>query len=85
MIGPSKAGGWSFLRSEIPCDGAVAQACLPAGQMKPFRKNCMALMTGTGAKGSQVNFSQISCLLGQQVGPRQSVDAHILTVPPSAC
>lgn len=45
----------------------MAQACLPAGQMKPFRKNCMALMTGTGAKGSQVNFSQISCLLGQQV------------------
>lgn len=27
----------------------------------------MALMTSTGAKGSQVNFSQISCLLGQQV------------------
>lgn len=27
----------------------------------------MALMTSTGAKGSKVNFSQISCLLGQQV------------------
>lgn len=25
-------------------------------------------MTITGAKGSLVNFSQISCLLGQQVG-----------------
>jgi len=44
-----------------------AQACLPGGQLKPFLHNCMALMTGTGAKGSQVNFSQISCLLGQQV------------------
>ena len=45
----------------------VVQACLPNGQLKPFLHNCMALMTGTGAKGSQVNFSQISCLLGQQV------------------
>lgn len=44
----------------------MLQACLPVGQMKPFRNNCMALMTTTGAKGSQVNHSQISCLLGQQ-------------------
>jgi hypothetical protein len=29
--------------------------------------NCMALMTVSGAKGSTVNFSQIACLLGQQV------------------
>ena len=50
----------------------TAQACLPSGQLKPFLHNCMALMTGTGAKGSQVNFSQISCLLGQQV--RQTED-----------
>lgn len=35
--------------------------------MKPFPKNCLSMMTVTGAKGSQVNFSQISCLLGQQV------------------
>jgi DNA-directed RNA polymerase beta' subunit len=27
----------------------------------------MALMTVSGAKGSTVNFSQIACLLGQQV------------------
>ena len=35
--------------------------------MKPFPRNCLSMMTVTGAKGSQVNFSQISCLLGQQV------------------
>lgn len=43
------------------------QVCLPGGQVKPFPKNCLSMMTVTGAKGSQVNFSQISCLLGQQV------------------
>lgn len=57
-----------------PCAGAmhplsseVVKACLPGGQRKAFRHNMMALMTVTGAKGSVVNFSQISCLLGQQV------------------
>ena len=43
-----------------------AQVCLPKGQIKPFPHNCLSLMTVTGAKGSLVNFSQISCLLGQQ-------------------
>ena len=42
------------------------QVCLPKGQIKPFPHNCLSLMTVTGAKGSLVNFSQISCLLGQQ-------------------
>ena len=42
------------------------QVCLPKGQVKPFPHNCLSLMTVTGAKGSLVNFSQISCLLGQQ-------------------
>lgn len=36
------------------------------GIWKPFPKNNLALMTMSGAKGSNVNFSQISCLLGQQ-------------------
>ena len=40
--------------------------CLPSGQLKPFPFNGMSLMTLSGAKGSAVNFSQISCLLGQQ-------------------
>jgi len=39
---------------------------IPQNQMKRFPKNFMALMTLSGAKGSQVNVSQISCLLGQQ-------------------
>lgn len=34
--------------------------------VKPFPENTMTLMTVSGAKGSMVNFSQISCLLGQQ-------------------
>ncbi len=45
----------------------VVGVCLPNGQQKPFPANCLSLMTVSGAKGSAVNFSQISCLLGQQV------------------
>lgn len=44
----------------------VISACLPAGARKPFPENCLALMIQSGAKGSSVNSSQISCLLGQQ-------------------
>lgn len=44
----------------------VVKVCLPSGQVKPFPRNCLSAMTITGAKGSLVNFSQISCLLGQQ-------------------
>lgn len=49
-----------------PLSSEVVKVCLPGGQARPFRHNMMALMTITGAKGSVVNFSQISCLLGQQ-------------------
>lgn len=49
-----------------PLSSEVVKTCLPGGQKKHFRHNMMALMTMTGAKGSVVNFSQISCLLGQQ-------------------
>ena len=45
---------------------SVVGTCLPSGQAKAFPRNCLSLMTITGAKGSMVNFSQISCLLGQQ-------------------
>lgn len=44
----------------------IIDTCLPKGQIKPFPKNNLGLMTVSGAKGSRVNFSQISCLLGQQ-------------------
>jgi DNA-directed RNA polymerase I subunit RPA1 len=49
-----------------PTTTKIIQKCLPAGQFKSFPWNCMSVMTLSGAKGSLVNFSQISCLLGQQ-------------------
>ncbi|CAO3689510.1 unnamed protein product [Umbelopsis ramanniana] len=45
---------------------SVIDKCIPSGLVKKFPKNNMQLMTVSGAKGSPVNVSQISCLLGQQ-------------------
>ena len=45
---------------------SIIEKCLPAGLLKPFPANDMQTMTVSGAKGSNVNVSQISCLLGQQ-------------------
>jgi hypothetical protein len=43
----------------------TVKKCLPHGTRKPFPKNCLSLMTQSGAKGSMVNFSQIAaCLVG---------------------
>eukprot|EP00962_Isochrysis_galbana_P035621 scaffold12216_cov112-Isochrysis_galbana.AAC.1 len=50
----------------MPLASEVGAACLPSGMCKPFPANQFALMTQTGAKGSQVNFSQIAVMLGQQ-------------------
>ncbi|KAG0150353.1 hypothetical protein CROQUDRAFT_58307 [Cronartium quercuum f. sp. fusiforme G11] len=44
----------------------IDKQCLPSGLCKPFPWNNMQMMTGSGAKGTTVNASQISCLLGQQ-------------------
>ncbi|KAI8915720.1 hypothetical protein EDD86DRAFT_185781 [Gorgonomyces haynaldii] len=44
----------------------IISACIPNQLYKPFPKNNMQVMTVSGAKGSGVNVSQISCLLGQQ-------------------
>merc|ERR1711988_1067171 len=44
----------------------IINHALPSGQIKAFPHNNLSLMTTSGAKGSTVNFSQISCLLGQQ-------------------
>ena len=49
-----------------PFTSDIIRSCLPSGQYKAFPYNGMSLMTLSGAKGSAVNFSQISCLLGQQ-------------------
>jgi DNA-directed RNA polymerase I subunit RPA1 len=45
----------------------LIKECMPAGLAKPFPKNHMQTMTISGAKGSGVNASLISCNLGQQV------------------
>lgn len=45
----------------------ITLACLPFGLEKPFPKNQMQAMTGSGAKGTAVNANLISCNLGQQV------------------
>ncbi|KAF6158800.1 hypothetical protein GIB67_040314 [Kingdonia uniflora] len=44
----------------------VNDQLFPKGLLKPFPKNCLSLMTSSGAKGSLVNFTQISSSLGQQ-------------------
>lgn len=44
----------------------VLKGCIPRGQRRPFPGNAFALITLSGAKGSVVNHSQISCCLGQQ-------------------
>ncbi|XP_077865105.1 DNA-directed RNA polymerase I subunit RPA1-like [Saccoglossus kowalevskii] len=43
----------------------VNKACMPNGLLKRFPENNLQLMVQAGAKGSQVNCMQISCLLGQ--------------------
>ncbi|MCH84355.1 DNA-directed RNA polymerase I subunit RPA1-like [Trifolium medium] len=45
---------------------AVLQKLLSEGILKPSGKNWISLMTTSGAKGSMVNFQQISSYLGQQ-------------------
>ncbi|KAI9145358.1 hypothetical protein BKA69DRAFT_1050972, partial [Paraphysoderma sedebokerense] len=45
---------------------SIIGKCIPDGLLKLFPQNGMQLMTVSGAKGSNVNVSQISCLLGQQ-------------------
>ncbi|GIQ86444.1 DNA-directed RNA pol I, largest subunit, partial [Kipferlia bialata] len=45
---------------------AVLSDTLPNRLKAAFPNNCLLLMVSSGAKGSQVNISQIACLLGQQ-------------------
>lgn len=46
--------------------GGVLSELLSEGLSKSTGKNCISLMTTSGAKGSKVNFQQISAFLGQQ-------------------
>lgn len=61
----------------------ITSACLPDGLRKPFPWNQMQTMTTSGAKGSAVNASLISCNLGQQVleGKRVPVMISGKTLP----
>ncbi|KAG0167267.1 hypothetical protein DFQ28_004559 [Apophysomyces sp. BC1034] len=45
---------------------SITESCLPNGLVRKFPDNNMQMMTVSGAKGSNVNVAQISCLLGQQ-------------------
>ena len=44
----------------------IIGGCIPENLLRTFPENNMQAMTVSGAKGSNVNVSQISCLLGQQ-------------------
>jgi DNA-directed RNA polymerase I subunit RPA1 len=56
------------MKKELAALGSqVLEVCIPHGLYKPFPRNGFALMTSSGAKGSQVNAAQISCLLGSTV------------------
>lgn len=61
----------------------VHTACMPHGLEKQFPRNQMQIMTTSGAKGSRVNASLISCNLGQQVleGRRVPVMVSGKTLP----
>ncbi|KAF4472818.1 DNA-directed RNA polymerase I subunit RPA1 [Fusarium albosuccineum] len=65
----SKLEGLDLLMNSASKDitGAVQKACFPNSLEKPFPRNQMNVMTTSGAKGSRVNASLISCNLGQQV------------------
>lgn len=57
----------SLMKQKLnPIASEVVSTCLPHNQMKRFPSNNMSLMTVSGAKGTNVNYSQITCLLGQQ-------------------
>lgn len=61
----------------------VVSKCIPEGTMKRFPYNSMQAMALSGAKGSNVNVSQIMCLLGQQAleGRRVPVMVSGKTLP----
>ncbi|CAL1353335.1 unnamed protein product [Linum trigynum] len=56
------------MRSELnsKTSGGVINELLSEAVLKPSVYNCIYLMTTSGAKGSKVNFQQISSFLGQQ-------------------
>ncbi|XWS59174.1 hypothetical protein CRYUN_Cryun08bG0099300 [Craigia yunnanensis] len=67
----------------------VLTELLSEGLIKSMGKNCISLMTTSGAKGSKVNFQQISAYLGQQEleGKRvpRMVSVFIVSFKPRFC
>eukprot|EP00980_Cylindrotheca_fusiformis_P031404 scaffold26312_cov137-Cylindrotheca_fusiformis.AAC.4 len=56
-----------FMMSKLnPLASDIVKACLPDGLAVPFPTNTFGIMVTTGAKGSIVNQSQVTCALGQQ-------------------
>ena len=56
-----------YMQSKLnPIGSDIIKTSLPNGLAVPFPANTFSLMVTTGAKGSMVNQSQVSCLLGQQ-------------------
>jgi DNA-directed RNA polymerase I subunit RPA1 len=56
-----------YMQSQLnPLASELIKTCLPNGLKVPFPENTFGLMVSTGAKGSMVNQSQVSCALGQQ-------------------
>ena len=62
---------------------SVISACIPSGLYHRFPENNMQMMSVSGAKGSGVNVSSISCLLGPQAleGRRVPVMVSGKTLP----
>lgn len=62
---------------------SIVSKCVPGGTAKRFPVNSMQSMALSGAKGSNVNVSQIMCLLGQQAleGRRVPVMVSGKTLP----
>mmetsp|Transcript_4193 Transcript_4193/g.5837 ORF Transcript_4193/g.5837 Transcript_4193/m.5837 type:complete len:1860 (+) Transcript_4193:393-5972(+) len=57
----------AYMQSQLnPLASEIIKICLPDGLAVPFPANTFGLMVTTGAKGSTVNQSQVSCALGQQ-------------------
>ena len=56
-----------FMQSQLnPLSSDIVKKSLPGGLVVPFPYNTFGIMTTTGAKGSIVNQSQVTCALGQQ-------------------
>ena len=71
LTGPEGAHNSAALDSHMqgivnPLASKIIKACLPSGLECPFPRNTFGLMVNTGAKGSMVNQSQVSCCLGSQ-------------------